>query len=134
MIKDFKVPLVLLLVVLILFLGAYSVFKYNNEEKHENSKHIFYSLEKGVNMTISFLHLFTYFNWFKSEVKRLEENKELVYDEVEEVKPVKEKKKNIDLYQLVKKSLEINNWSILWKDYWKNQSGWFNKELKNFVN
>ncbi len=133
MTKSLKTSLSLLLVILILFLAVYSVLKYNKEENQRSHSSIFYSAEKGENIIFSFLYSIADFNWFKSDRKILEEKQEIVYEEVKEINMSKEKIKNIDLFQLIKKSINFNNWSVLWANYWQEQSGWFDKELRDIV-
>ncbi len=129
--RGFKTILALLAVALILFLSVYSVLRYSKEESQEEYANIFYSFDRGENIIISFLYSLADFNWFKSDKNVFQDYNEDVYGGISETEIAK---KNIDLYKLIKKSLKINNWSVLWSSYWQNQTGWLNKELRNVVN
>ncbi len=130
----YKIIISLLLVVLISILAVYSVLKYNNKEIQGDDNRFFYSVEKGENIVFSFLYSAANFNWFKGDRKLIHDSEEGAYSTVEEIKEREKDLKNIDLYQLIKESLKINNWSALWNNYWQTQPGWFNKEVKDIVN
>ncbi len=130
----FKTIISLVVAILILFLAVYSVLKYSNEEDQKEYSGFFYSAQKGENMAFSFLYSVADFNWFKSDVKLIKDSPEEVYSKVEEIEMPQENIRNIDIYQLLKKSLNFNNWHILWNNYWQEQSGWFDKELEGVAN
>ena len=127
MTSGFKVFLILLVVVLILLLSVYSFLKYNTENELNNNT----SLSKTINMfedtenlTLFSLYWLAGFNWFKGETEIIPESEEIIEQKNNKIKIPINNPKKINVYELLKKSFEINNWPIIWNNYWQSHSHW----------
>lgn len=132
-----KIMFILFLIIVMSILIIYSFLKYENKDNETaySETSLVYNIDKGKNTLFYFLDFLTNFNWFNNDLEKISESYDIDYEPHKYIENIEgsEEIRDINLFNLIKDSVKITNWTNIWQNYWNKQTGWIRKELQNIV-